>query len=85
MSVEKQLESSAESPILFDGLPHLVEEGMEDVEERLLPEVVPPGVSRVTAQLLFPLVQSVTSPPAQSVSTGPVIFWSNSRDEQGVV
>ena len=66
MGVEEQLESSAESPILFDGLPHLVEEGMEDVEERLLPEVVPPGVSRVTAQLLFPLVQSVTSPPAQS-------------------
>ena len=31
MSVEKQLESSTESSVRFDGLPHFVKEGMEDV------------------------------------------------------
>ena len=61
MSVEKQLESSAESPIVFDGVPHFVQEGMEDVEERLLPEVIPPGVSWVTTEPLVSLLQPVAS------------------------
>ena len=65
MSVEKQLESSAESPIVFDGVPHFVQEGVEDMQEGILPEVIPASVGRVTAELLVDLPQSVMSRPAE--------------------
>ena len=88
MSVEKQLEGSAESAIVLDGVPHFVEEGMEDVEERLLPEVIPVSVGPVLAELVVGLVQLVTSRPAQcqSASTAVTLRVSaNSRDKQAVV
>ena len=88
MSVEKQLEGSAESAIVLDGVPHFVQEGMEDVEERLLPEVIPVSVGPVLAELVVGLVQLVTSRPAQcqSASTAVTLRVSaNSRDKQAVV
>ena len=61
MCVEKQLISSAESAIESDGVPDFVEKGMEDMQERLLPEVIPPGVSWVTTEPLVSLLQPVAS------------------------
>ena len=88
MSVEKQLKGSAESAIVLDGVPHFVQEGMEDVEERLLPEVIPVSVGPVLAELVVGLVQLVTSRPAQLqlASTAVTLRVSaNSRDKQAVV
>ena len=65
MSVEKQLESSAESAIVLDGVPHFVQEGMEDMQEGILPEVSPASVRRAMTELLVGLLQSVISRPTE--------------------